>query len=65
MIMWVGGAPTQNIVRASPPARHIHTQRAQKLIFSYEGCKILLIMMLFQDLNSKLVHGIIKTYFLP
>lgn len=43
------------------PSHTRHTQCAQRLMLSNEECKTLLIMMLFQDLNRKLAHGIIKT----
>lgn len=56
-----GGSPQLKYGAFLPPG----SQCAQKLILSNEGCKILLITMLFEDLNSKLVQEIIKTYVFP
>lgn len=61
MIMGVGGAPSSKYGTFLPQG----SQCAQKLILSNEGCKILLITMLFEDLNSNLVQEIIKTYVFP
>lgn len=63
MIIWVEGAPTQSIV--NPPHHHAHTLCALKLILSNERCKVLLIMMLFEDLSNKLTHGDYQDLFSP